>query len=266
MPTPTPTPTVYVPLSFSRNFGGSGKAVELIRPFNRSVVGPGLRSSRLQSDTSKIRVDFFVTDERTVVNFEFQALSSDAPDIKDRSPTFIAYNKNILGIGFIYGMMHTAVAIYGVDASPVTTSLGITPRGAERYIIFGSPTTSADVPALGRTSYNVIMAMYPDDEILADSKRASGTASVNITDRILSMTTTIDGREYKFSGTVNTTSTDNSIDGTITSSDGVLSGEFTGRMFGPNSVELGIVYRLVRSDGASLVGTVLGSNQSPFPR
>jgi hypothetical protein len=132
----------------------------------------------------------------------------------------------------------------------------------ERFFLFGSETLGSDLPSSGSSTYTAAAQTSAPAYLAPGGLDLKGNLSLDNASKVIggtlvaSQTSTVAGTppvqaNLTFTGTV----TSGVARGTITSSDGAFTGNFVGRLYGPQGAELGLVFTITRGEW-SIAGIV----------
>ena len=279
-PTATPTPVVSYDQVFDftrdRSFRAIGARLQTTTPSGSSTLQ--IQNS-LQPNDSTILISYAAATQ--MIAFRYEGEQSTVP----RTPAI----RNDGEIAWLQGRTATTRAetvvlsrvdlqnkyvIFGgfnsTDDGSSTSSAPSAVLDVRRIALVGSPTFATDIPTTGAVTFSPVMRSFLQTptrlRLLAQGSVA--TMRVDYVARTVSATLPFQetGNDASvppergtltFTGTLN--SITNEISGTITSVDGSQTGTFSGKLFGPQGLEIGFVFTLSRSsDGARGIGQVIG--------
>lgn len=133
----------------------------------------------------------------------------------------------------------------------------VTQSGTARdtFVLFGSATVPAELPALSARTYQLTVVQLADGPL-------GQTLVINPSGNSVTGTVTVspgDGTKpipLVFMGTVDMAR--NQLQGTVRSTDGAYAGLFSGRLYGPAGMEVGLVFNIQDKSFKESVGLITG--------
>ena len=279
-PTPTPTPTYAIALDFTQLSTSHARGVEVSTPqdwnpptgFVATYSDPILNTA---NDAAEMTYDPSV--ESFLFRFGTDAVGSSKADIVSQDVDSRTYSH-------AYNGGRSLIKIYRPRANFEYVNVlkqlrnynngGVQLNHINRYITYGSETRLDDTPKVGSSSYSVGFAASLANIGDGDDLGGSGSLDVNFDTGVVSGSIPLDQITpispvtdihlvIKFTGTYS--SVTNDFSGHISSSDGSVSGDFTGKLYGPKGAELGIIFFLKDGMDTSkahtrIVGALFGKN------
>lgn len=285
-PAPMPTATPIPPPTFTygsfdilqnRVFAGQVATVTTVERYTSDTAPfysvesqqASLQTSRsaleLSYDASKLLVIRFAGE--TAVFNPAEVSFTNADGVKWQRTRTVTARGDAATFARFPNMEYVYIAEQQVDEDAREPNAAAAFRDTMRYFLIGERTQDGDIPLSGTTSYAVDLnttrvgrnrgggfSIFGAVALAIDHANGSVTARLSAQQGSYITGTTPETATLVFSGTISP----NGISGVITSPDSSYTGVFTGNLFGPRGIEVGVVFTLTRPDGVRAAGRLFG--------
>jgi hypothetical protein len=125
-----------------------------------------------------------------------------------------------------------------------------------RGFLVGSPTNPTEIAATGSLVYSALIDEAKNKNAMARQPLTLDLAKNTISGTIPLIADDGSSTDYEFHGAIDGTK---HLSGSLNSSDGKVTGEFRGRLFGPAGKEIGLIVSLKQPDGSYRVALLTGA-------
>lgn len=282
-PTPTPTPS---PIATPTPSPSYDMAFDLSRDRSFEAIGAELRSfsttspatnsvieTTLQEDVAGVLITYTATTKQAKLSIGRGAedvydgsnitLNEDDRLVYVRPDGFFNFAQPGPRIGSFPTRLNYVALVRQSKATGATRDTVLGFDRIERSYVIGSATVPSDVPVTGTASYEALLSAYGETPDAANGYTQQNAAlSMDFDGRTLNGTITAASTvsnapsstlTFVLNGQVNATT--GRVVGSITSPDGAT-GTFSGRLYGPKGVELGLAFTVSRGS-ERVIGTLV---------
>lgn len=265
---PSPPVVTYAnAFDFTRDFFYESQMAEVTVVETYNAASPRFydvtsATALLQRSFTAARITYEAATRSAAITIGAETTRFAAADLLNSTPDILRYLRQSTAAlqyeefrysRFQSGINYLAGNNQSLELNEVTGNNPRTITRRDRYFLLGLPTAPIDLPAAGNPSFvatlegataigNSRTGLFDRKSLALDfgTGRVTGAFVLPAPSGSNSATVTV-----RFDGTLDRA--DNRIEGRITSPDSAYTGNFTGRLFGPRGIELGLIFTL--SDG-----------------